>query len=615
MNQKRILLTAVSGKDPYSRKDTKSKEYQYGSLLAILRKQKEEGTPMDEIYMYLSFEMAVKEILDQIFSKSIQSIYGEKEIQIHYFPKDILENLREIQKEIEAVLAGKRASQRLAQEDVDKIILPEMQKETNQNREKSDVLLDLFYQIAFQGKTKMGARTDVNEYGSFYAEYNEMLEELKRENNVKDCKIYINISSGTPAMQSDLNLIGITNTELDVEILQADSPRGMSNNNYVREVYATEEELRKVKETEDKTKGERNYKNRVKNRSMKTTKRLILLKNLEGSFEKSDFAGVSYAIEQNRNILTTEMLHYASNLYYRYIGDSEGAQKAYQELKNSGTNQIELYPLTVISDQKFREEFENMVEKFNVMKIKAKRNEFNDWLLISTPIIEKIIGVILEVNGISLDYFSREDDSGNRRVNERIFEQGRLKDNRSLARFVKKNDGKFLAAYGLIEVVEATLIGEEGTEIVKILRRLDTTRPYRIRAAHSADFVLKEVFEKNREQDIEKEFENRLSGLCFAEFKARHSDSQNWMPEAIEKEKRKIFNTTDLKQRNQSQKLPINEEITRVEEVHEDIEKLLEYIYQFKSKEIAKFKDSCNIYQLIEEQIIKLLKEQINEYE
>lgn len=609
--KKRILLTAVSGNDPYTIKFDEQKKvnnYNYGSMLSILRKLNDEGNSIDEIYLYLSFEMAVREVIDNLFSKSIKSVYKEKTIKITFFPENVVENLTKIKDEIVNIINGNMEYEILDKKDVENIILPELNKDDNKNIEISDLLFKIFNQIAFIGKTEIKCRIDVHKFGTFYSDFNDMLNKLKEENEIENCDIYINISSGTSAMQSDFNLMGITNFEINAKIMQTSTPDGKSNN-YTKLVHATTEDLEELEKTEH------NYMNRVNQRDMITTKRLILLKNLESSFKKRDFAGVANAINQDSNIVTKEIENYANNLYYRYIGDEENARGAEKEIVDS----INLYPLSKLQNEEFRKDFENIIEKFNVMKTKVERNEFNDWLLISTPIIEKIIEMILEVNGIS-----KKDFIGNINQKEKIsleaFEKSRFSENEKLRSVISKNNGEFPSAYRYMEIMEAILNTDNKDEIMENVRRVDTTRSYRIRAAHSADFVVKGEFERNIYKDFYEEFENRIMPNVYEEIFRIHSEWNKNSSEYDGKNHRNEINIQKNKlMHNQEflskfKRLEVNKNVSRVDEVHNDIKKLLKYIYDKKSEDSQAFEDACNMYKLIENRIIELLKEKINEY-
>lgn len=634
--KKRILLTAVSGTDPYTNTE---EGLHYGSLLSILKLLKNKGKPINEIYMYFSLEMAIPEARDQIFSKAINYMYKDDEnIIIKIFPEGIIEKIKPYCNDIEIVIKSiknekeidKTNFKYLKEEDITNIKL-EIKKLIDEKEEyakKKNMTLNteitandintLIFRCLRKLKEKREkeiiGRINVNEYGSFYIDINHMIDKVKEENNFDECEMYLNISSGTSAMQSDFNLMGITNSEINAKIIQVSTYRN-SSNNYPTRVFSREDELELLKIADSKRRTEKDYKERAEERSMITTKRLILLKNLESSFKKRDFAGVANAIKQDSNIVTEEIESYANNLYYRYIGAEENARKTEKRILNG----INLYPLSQLQNEEFRKKFENIIEKFNVMKTKVERNEFNDWLLISTPIIEKIIEMILEVNGVN-----KNDFIGNINKKEKIsleaFEKSAFRENEKLREIISKNNGEFPSAYRYMEIMEAILNTDNKDEIMENVRRVDTTRGYRIRAAHSADFVVKDEFEKNVYKDFYEEFEDRIKPNVFEEIFRIHPewdensnkyDGKNHRNE-INIQKNKLMHNQDFL--NKFKRLEVNKSISRVDEVHKDIERLLKYIYDKKSQNSQAFEDACNMYKLIENEIIKLLKEKINEY-
>ena len=96
--EKRILISAVSNKDPYSIKEIKDKqgnaisqEYSDGSLLSIIRKYKKDNKRINEAYIYLTLETAISESMGNTYSKAIKNLIPE--IKIHFIPEGIIEEV------------------------------------------------------------------------------------------------------------------------------------------------------------------------------------------------------------------------------------------------------------------------------------------------------------------------------------------------------------------------------------------------------------------------------------------------------------------------------------------------------------------------------------------
>lgn len=168
--------------------------------------------------------------------------------------------------------------------------------------------------------------------------------------------------------------------------------------------------------------------------------------------------------------------------------------------------------------------------------------------------------------------------------------------------------------------MKALLNTSNKNEIIKVVRRVDTTRPYRIRAAHSSDFVVQDEFEKNIYKDFNEEFENMIYPYARQIVLEKNPQwDRNYQGNEKKLHKDDLNKETKKLMRNEEflsnyEKLSVNKKISRVEEVHQDIKELLMYIYEAKSKEINNFENACNIYGLIENRILELLKEKINEY-
>ncbi len=627
---KNILLTFVSSNDPYTiRENNGEKQYNDGALLSILRRLqrdlKSKNEKVDEIYIYLSLEMAVAEVKNQVFSKAIKSI--QNDVKINFFPKGVIENTKENIEKVENVCRNFNNSANSENGEIEKIVAnvaleKHIENVTDENID--DFVYSVLLKMGNENKFELIARTNVFENGTFYSEINDIISNIEQNLDKSEYNIYFNITSGTPAMKSDLLLYGITRPELKVKMYQTVTPKGGANR--LNTVISSEADLKILNEEEIKRQ-EEHKPERTEEREVKSTKKLILLKSLEDSFQKHDFAGIYDAVMINKDIIDdTRIINYVKNLYYRYIGDVEQARNSAKKLSN---DELELYPFSSrIQDKDFKNDFENIIEKFNVMKIKEKRDEFNDWLLISTPIVENISTMILWANDIDISQFTKCNGGDNIKFRERVkkakidyetFRGGVYKNKGALEILIYKYNGNHLAEYSLVEIIEALI--SNSSEIIAKSRLIDTTRQYRIDAAHSTKFVLKKTFIDNREADIkkdviEKSYEKYKNKAVLDYGNNREIPfsqmCKNIMMKHPELEKQRRREADML-----ISKIKINSELSRVEEVHESIKYLLKYLWNLKAnKDVANkdeiFENACNIYELIQEKIITLLRNEIN---
>ena len=79
---KRILISAASENDPYNNKNNRD-----GSINSIIRRYTIENKRIDEIYIVLTLQTALRELYGNVFSKSIKHI--DNKIEIHFYPEGI----------------------------------------------------------------------------------------------------------------------------------------------------------------------------------------------------------------------------------------------------------------------------------------------------------------------------------------------------------------------------------------------------------------------------------------------------------------------------------------------------------------------------------------------
>ena len=426
-NMKRVLVSFVGMKDPFTINDIKDKEGKVviksikrdGSLTHILRHYKKENKTIDRVYVCYSKELY--EYKEQI-TLAIK----------HFFT------------------------------DIEIINLP---------------------------KNNSELRTDVNKYGTFYPMVSRIFEEIKKEFLYeKYCEIIINISSGTPAMQTDLSLIAITHNlpeNFKVKILQVNTPFKQSNGQ--RDSYEEEELKAKLVEVDEQ---ENRNEDRTEEEKINNTRKLILIESIEDSLNKDDYAGVYDIIKNNKDMFINSklLLYYSQNLYYRNLGDFENATKSIPEdvLK-------ELY---IIKD----EDVASIIERINMLNTKDNRNEINDWLLLVQTVIEDIYMRML----FSLCNFDIQEILENEKISLKKFKV--INTNNQYAKVsntISSSDGRFVDAYILKNIL---MCYENEIEQEKItITVLDKIREYRNISAHSGKFITREKLNANFKIKIEKE--------------------------------------------------------------------------------------------------------------
>ena len=588
---KRYLITGVSGVDPYTNiylvpqiitekiiddgskieikyknnKDTKIPQevkldeiFIDGSMLNILRKYIKNGNPITDIYIYLTQEMKKR---TQIYETSIKNLYesnGINNFNIVFYPNDFYEECEE--------------------------------------RFRAD---------------------DVQKFASYYKEIYEIYSKIIKQGNSDE--IILNISSGTPAFKADMMIMAVTNN-LKIE-QTANSIESKDLKNYVMQKEKVlyddikqklEEaklnykdaktkiqiESRQIKDFQiDKINEQLDFLNETENsletrtsrESIDEIKKIILLESIEDSIQKKDYCGIYYNLISNEQYLKNnkqELLEIAGNLYYRYIGNDEKAKKSIQN--NEQNNLENYYPIYKANSIKnctddVKEDINAIIEKSNIMKIKSQREEINDWLLISTPLIEAISSLIV-TQKTKFDFENIINKSNNKStISLNLFNKIAPKEIKErYENVVKESDNNFLNAFFYKNIIFQMLKTEDKQEEKKHINKIldyiyivDLARTARVSAAHSIQNISKNEFERL--------YKDKL--LKHSRYFSLKNITQNYINN----------------QANQSIKC-----------VENAVKELIANILPDNSEETIKcFEESINIYNTLEQKIIKLLKDEI----
>ena len=537
-----------------------------GSMLNILRKYIRNCNPITDIYIYLTKDMNEKK---EIYTKSIEILYEQ-------LNKELKENER---------------------------VNPNIVFYPND-----------FYKDDYENRLRS---KDVQKFASYYKEIFEIYSKIRNEQGGKK-EIILNIASGTPAFKADMMLMAVSNN-----LLIEQTANYINDNNleeYVKEhkkeYGSLMTQLQKANENyengdvkivlesrpistfvydnlENEIKClngiESNLNSRASTESIEAVKRVMLLESVEDGIAKKDYCGVYNSIKDNKQYLVgdendpesikSKLLEISKNLYYRYIGDEDGAEIGIRHNKEKLEKYYPIYKLTSI-DEKVKGELNAIIEKSNIMRIKSQREEINDWLLISTPLIEAISTYIVtkKVNFNFKEILDKEKKISLKKFDEIAKNKRNIKIYRSV---VEKSDNNFLNAIfykNIIQVIRKNTSNQmERVKLNKMLDYIylvDYAREARVSAAHSIQNISKAQFEEGYKKLIE-EKPIYIKNIA-----------QNYI----------------TNQRNESIKC-----------VEDAIKKLIkeELLPDGNAKTIEYFNESINIYETLEKEILKLLKEEI----
>ena len=111
-------------------------------------------------------------------------------------------------------------------------------------------------------------------------------------------------------------------------------------------------------------------------------------------FLKRDYCGIYNILEERKSLFNDEIINYSKHLYYRYIGENNKALEIARKLGKED----ELYK---IKDETTK----RIIEKYNILSIKLRRQEYQEYLLGLGPLIEEIDKKMIEKRGIQLSKF------------------------------------------------------------------------------------------------------------------------------------------------------------------------------------------------------------------
>lgn len=575
---KRYLITGVSGVDPYTNiylvpqiitdkikyknnKDSKippevklDEIFIDGSMLNILRKYIKNGNPITDIYIYLTQEMKGRTRIYETSIKKLYESYGIENFNIIFYPNDFYKDC--------------------------------------EDRFRAD---------------------DVQKFASYYKEIFEIYSKIIKQGNSDE--IILNISSGTPAFKADMMIMAVTNN-LSIE-QTANSIENKDLENYVKQKEKTlyedivkkledaklnykdakmkiQIESRQIKDFQiDKINEQLDFLNETENalatratkENIDEVKKIILLESIEDSIQKKDYCGIYYNLKSNEQYLKNnkqELLEIAGNLYYRYIGNDEKAKKSIQ---NNIENYYPIYKANSIKNctDDVKEGINAIIEKSNIMKIKSQREEINDWLLISTPLIEAISSLIV-TQKTKFNFENIISKSNNKStISLNLFNKIAPKEIKErYENVVKESDNNFLNAFFYKNIIFQMLKTEDKQEEKKHINKIldyiyivDLARTARVSAAHSIQNISKNEFERL--------YKDKL--LKHSRYFSLKNITQNYI-------------------NNQA-----NQSIKCVENAVKEL--IVDLLPDNNEETIKYFEESINIYNTLEQAILKLLKDEI----
>lgn len=215
----------------------------------------------------------------------------------------------------------------------------------------------------------------VQVFDTFIVEFRNILKQINKEYN--DKIIYLNVSSGTPAMKGALQTLA-TLSEFSMIPIQVSTPAKKINKHTEDKVnYEVETYWELNEDNED------NFENRCVQsegiRLLTEIKKEILFKHIDAY----DYVAALQIAETIREDLSDEVIHLLHAANWRLKLHNSGIT---QELKGIK------YPMLPIKKDGERELFEAVL----ALEIKLKKEEYGDFLRFSTPVMAELFYYILK---------------------------------------------------------------------------------------------------------------------------------------------------------------------------------------------------------------------------
>lgn len=253
---------------------------------------------------------------------------------------------------------------------------------------------------------------DVQIFDSFIDEFSRILNDIHKD--YPDSKMLLNVSSGTPAMKSSLQILSLT-LDFDTLPIQVSTPLECSNPRIDEEKDLTPEEQWELNESNDEE----------DNRCVEST-----TENLLQEFKKQSL------------IKLIRSYDYAAA--YELAKDDSMLDKSFIELLSAANSRLKLeYGKTVIIFNKYgykkgklspNKDFEEIYEYLLLLSIKVKKEEYADFIRAVTPVIAKIFELYLKNKCfIDISLYTKTD-----RNNVVVWDLNKLKDTKILDCFNKK---------------------------------------------------------------------------------------------------------------------------------------------------------------------------------
>ncbi|TKZ26051.1 type III-A CRISPR-associated CARF protein Csm6, partial [Brachyspira catarrhinii] len=220
----------------------------------------------------------------------------------------------------------------------------------------------------------------VNDYDAFMTDFRDSIQNIHNEYSKNGYNILLNVSSGTPAMKSNL-LLEVVNSNIKLIPIQVSTPANGSNYHKEKIIFNIDL-LSKIDEQKEQL---NNRCSEIKVLSFKKVKIKSQIESLINRYEYSAALQIFNEDENAVNLFDSKLPVYLKHCVYRMNSQFREAEKLL--LDNS---------INVLDYSNGNEIVREFFEYYYIMKIRQSKGALTDFILRITPFITKLLYYFLD---------------------------------------------------------------------------------------------------------------------------------------------------------------------------------------------------------------------------
>ena len=343
---------------------------------------------------------------------------------------------------------------------------------------------------------------DAHHFDIYFNSIYETFETIKKDE--KDAEIYLNMTSGTSQMTTNLLMYYIDSLDLNlipiqVETYKKQSNQSEENNKTVDKHYDVEAEAICNLDNEEKT---RTY--RIVEPDLKKYSRILTKNQIEKLLEQYKYEAISELLKRNifdKNLELNTLVNFAIE---RTNLKGLDCNKKLNSLNNKDYNK--LYYFTKDKNITRIPDWYQIVDFFSLANIKQKTEDISSYTLMLEPIVVKIyLSILKDLMGKNLDELFRKDSHGYKVELKRLEEDLKEMIKKDLKREYLKDDTNISTSV-LASIIKYYLKKENNIEVnyfTSLAETLAKMKTVRNTLAHELRSISREDFNKESETTVE----------------------------------------------------------------------------------------------------------------